>query len=225
MMAEIFGYTFRNPALLEEALTTPSYRMTSPGASDNQRLEFLGDAVLDFLAADRLYAEYPGDAEGPLTVKRTHMVSSAALCEAAARSGDLAGRLRRNKGASPLPQGAKVYADAVEAIIGAAWLDGGLEAAKRIFDALKLSPSPKAAAWDDNPKGYLQTVSQAMTPPRHPEYTTVGISGKAHAPVFTIKVKVEGMGEATASSGSRKDAETAAAAALLKSAAERLARA
>jgi len=216
MMAEIFGYSFRNPALLEEALTTPSYRMTSPGASDNQRLEFLGDAVLDFLAADRLYAEYPGDAEGPLTVKRTHMVSSAALCEAAARS-DLAGRLRRNKGASPLPQGAKVYADAVEAIIGAAWLDGGLEAARRIFDALKLSPSPKAAAWDDNPKGCLQTISQAMTPPRQPEYTTVGISGKAHAPVFTIKVKVEGMGEATASSGSRKDAESAAAAALLRS--------
>lgn len=217
---EIFGYKFRNPALLEEALTTPSFRMTTPGAADNQRLEFLGDAVLDFLAADRLYAEFPDDAEGPLTVKRTHMVSSAALCEAAARS-DLAGRLRRNKGASPLPPGAKVYADAIEAILGAAWLDGGLDAARRIFDALDLSPSPKAAAWDDNPKGYLQTVSQAMTPPRQPEYTTIGISGKAHAPIFTIKVKVEGLGEATASSGSRKDAESAAAAALLRLAEDR----
>ena len=116
-MGEIFGYAFKNDALLEEALTTPSYRMTCPKAKDNQRLEFLGDAVLDFLAADQLFASCPGDSEGPLTVKRTHMVSAAALCEAAARS-DLAGRLRRNKGASPLPAGAKVYADAIEAILG-----------------------------------------------------------------------------------------------------------
>ena len=85
-MGEIFGYAFKNDALLEEALTTPSYRMTCPKAKDNQRLEFLGDAVLDFLAADQLFASCPGDSEGPLTVKRTHMVSSPALCAFSARS-------------------------------------------------------------------------------------------------------------------------------------------
>ena len=130
-MGEIFGYAFKNDALLEEALTTPSYRMTCPKAKDNQRLEFLGDAVLDFLAADQLFASCPGDSEGPLTVKRTHMVSSPALCAAAVRHG-LGARLRRNKGAAPLPDNAKTYADAVEAILGAAWLDGGLAAARQV---------------------------------------------------------------------------------------------
>ena len=130
-MGEIFGYAFKDDALLEEALTTPSYRMTFPKAKDNQRLEFLGDAVLDFLAADQLFASCPGDSEGPLTVKRTHMVSSPALCAAAVRHG-LGARLRRNKGAEPLPDNAKTYADAVEAILGAAWLDGGLAAARQV---------------------------------------------------------------------------------------------
>ena len=77
---EIFGYGFKNAALLDEALTTPSFKMSSPDAADNQRLEFLGDAVLGFIAAERLYGSLPDAPEGVLTVKRTHMVSSAALC-------------------------------------------------------------------------------------------------------------------------------------------------
>ena len=82
---EIFGYTFKNGELLEEALTTPAYRMEVPGAKDNQRLEFLGDAVLGMLSAERLFAEFPGEQEGPLTVRRAQMVCAGALCEAAAR--------------------------------------------------------------------------------------------------------------------------------------------
>ncbi len=211
---EIFDYKFRNPALLEEALTTPSFRMTTPGAADNQRLEFLGDAVLDFLAADRLYAEFPDDAEGPLTVKRTHMVSSPALCAAAARHG-LAARLKRNKGAEPLPEGAKTLADAVEAVIGAAWLDGGLDAARTVFAALELETNAEGSAWSGNPKGDLQVRAQAMTPPRHPVYELLNVAGKSHEPVFTVRVTVDGIGEATASARSRKEAESAAAAKLL----------
>ena len=84
---EIVGYEFKNEALLEEALTTPAYRMDVPDAKDNQRLEFLGDAVLGMLSAERLYAEFPEEQEGPLTVRRTHMVSAAALCETANRLG------------------------------------------------------------------------------------------------------------------------------------------
>ena len=75
MTDTIFGYTFANPALLEEALTTPAFRMTEPEARDNQRLEFLGDAVLDLLAADQLYAESPEDKEGPLTVRRSLLMN------------------------------------------------------------------------------------------------------------------------------------------------------
>ena len=210
---EIFGYDFRNAALLEEALTTPAFRMASPKARDNQRLEFLGDAVLGLLAADRLYAECPADGEGPLTVKRARMVSSASLGAAAGRLG-LAERLKVNKGGSPVPKGSKTLADAVEAVIGAAWLDGGLAAAKQVFDALGLSPEPDGVG-DGNPKGALQVRAQAMKPPRQPEYTLLRTSGAAHEPVFTVKVSVEGLGEASAEARSHKEAEAAAAAALL----------
>lgn len=211
---EIFGYTFKNDALLEEALTTPAYRMECPRAHDNQRLEFLGDAVLGMLAADRLYAERPRDSEGELTVRRTHMVSTAALCAAAGRLG-LADRLRRNRGAQPLSKNAKTLADAVEAIIGAAWLDGGLEAAQRIFSELKLDAAASEADWTGNPKGELQILAQAMTPPRLPEYTCVNVSGKVHDPVFTMRVRVDEIGETTASARSRREAESLAASKLL----------
>ena len=214
-MVEIFGYTFKNEALLEEALTTPSYRMDVPGAKDNQRLEFLGDAVLGMLAAERLYAEFPQEQEGPLTVRRTHLVSSAALCDAAGRLG-LAARLRRNRCAAELPRNAKTLADAVEAIIGAAYLDGGFAAAKQVFEALALDANAAEGEWSDNPKGELQVKAQAMKPPRHPVYELLETAGKAHEPVFTVRVTVDGMGAATASARSHKQAEALAAAKLLK---------
>lgn len=214
-MGEIFGYAFKNDALLEEALTTPSYRMTCPKAKDNQRLEFLGDAVLDFLAADQLFASCPGDSEGPLTVKRTHMVSSPALCAAAVRHG-LGARLRRNKGAAPLPDNAKTYADAVEAILGAAWLDGGLAAARQVFAALELGAGAETSPWADNPKGALQERSQAMTPTRAPHYRLVKTTGTSDKPVFFVEVSVEGIGTAQGSGTTKQAAEAHAAAELLR---------
>jgi ribonuclease-3 len=214
MTSVIFGYEFRNGALLEEALTTPSCRQSDPGARDNQRLEFLGDAVLGLLAADALYAARPKDTEGSLTVSRAHMVSSAALCAAAARH-DLAPRLKRNKGAEPLPPNSKTFADAVEAIIGAAYIDGGLPAAKAVFDALELADLAGEGEWAGNPKGELQVRAQAMTPPQHPKYSLVKTEGKAHEPVFTVEVSVEGLGNARASARSHKEAESRAAARLL----------
>lgn len=210
----IFGYEFGDGALLEEALTTPSCRQTDPGARDNQRLEFLGDAILGFLAADRLFAELPREAEGSLTVRRAHMVSSAALCAAAARH-DLASRLRRNRGAEPLPPNSKTLADAVEAIIGAAYLDGGIAAANAVFDALALTERAGEGEWSGNPKGELQVRAQAMTPPRHPEYRLVRTEGRAHDPVFTVEVSVDGLGAATGSAHTRKEADSRAAANLL----------
>jgi len=211
---EMFGYDFVNDALLEEALTTPSYRMDFPDAVDNQRLEFLGDAVLGLLSAARVYREFPKEQEGPLTVRRTHMVSSAALCAAAERHG-LAARLRRNRAAGQLAKNAKTIADAVEAVIGAAYLDGGLEAAKTVFDSLELSANAETGEWSVNPKGELQIRAQAMKPPRHPVYELLHTAGKAHEPVFTVRVTVEGMGSAEASARSHKEAEAIAAAKLL----------
>ena len=208
------GYRFRDAGLLAEALTAPAYRMDRPDATDNQRLEFLGDAALGLLAAERLFGEFPGEAEGSLTVRRARMVSSAALCEAADRLG-LAAHLRRNKAAKPLPHGAKTLADAVEAIIGAAYIDGGLDAARRVFAALGLEANAANTDWSTNPKGELQVRAQAMKPPQHPRYELLSVSGKAHEPVFTVRVVVDGLGEATATAGSRKEAESHAAARLL----------
>ena len=79
------GYSFTRRELLLEALTTPECKMDSPRIADNQRLEFLGDAVLGLLAGEKLFRDFPSAAEGRLTVMRPHMVSSAALCGAAHR--------------------------------------------------------------------------------------------------------------------------------------------
>ena len=214
-MKTFFGHCFRDEALLEEALTTPSCHMDRPGVSDNQRLEFLGDAILGALAAECLFAEFPHDPEGSLTVKRTRMVSTAALCAAADRLG-LAGFLLRNRGAEPLPKNAKTLADAMEAIVGAAYLDGGLEAAREVFDMYALvSEAAATDRWGGNPKGELQIRAQAMTPQRMPEYEIVDVGGKPHEPVFSVRVRVEGVGEAVASARSHKAAESLAAAKLL----------
>ncbi len=214
---EILGYTFRNGALLKEALTTPAFRMDRPNAVDNQRLEFLGDAVLGMLAAEQLYAAYPGEAEGTLTVRRTRMVSAMALCAAANRLG-LVPRLRRNRRAATLSPHAKTIADAVEAVIGAAYLDGGFAAARKVFAALDLSPDVAAESWAGNPKGELQIRAQALRPARHPVYELLKKVGAAHAPTFSVRVTVEGIGTAEATAGSHKEAEVRAAAALLRAA-------
>ena len=211
---EMFGYEFKNGALLETALTTPARKMDVPGAKDNQRLEFLGDAVLGLLSAEKVYRVFPDVKEGALTVKRTHMVSSAALCAAAAKFG-LGGKLKCNRGAPEPPAHSKTIADAVEAIIGAAYLDGGYAAAQKVFETLELEANAHDGEWSANPKGELQVRSQAMKPPRRPEYVLVGTSGQAHKPLFTVKVVVEGLGEATAEAGTRKEAESCAAAILL----------
>ena len=214
---EILGYTFRNAALLKEALTTPAFRMDRPNAVDNQRLEFLGDAVLGMLAAEQLYAAYPCEAEGTLTVRRTRMVSAMALCAAANRLG-LVPRLKRNRRASTLSPHAKTIADAVEAVIGAAYLDGGFAAARKVFAALDLSPDVAAEPWAGNPKGELQIRAQALRPARHPVYELLKATGAAHAPTFVVRVSVEGMGAAEATAGSLKEAEVLAATELLRAA-------
>ena len=208
------GYAFRDASLLETALTTPACRMDRPEVEDNQRLEFLGDAVFGLLSADAVFAAYPWEQEGPLTVRRTHLVSGTALAAAAERIG-LGASLRRNTGAAPLPPHAKVLADALEAVMGAVWLDGGLEAAKRVFDCLGLPVNESLNEWGANPKGHLQVLAQSLKPSRHPVYTVEKVKGPSHAPTVTVSVEVAGLGRATATAGSQRQAEVDAAAALI----------
>lgn len=208
------GYAFKDVSILETALTTPACRMDRPDAEDNQRLEFLGDAVFGLLSADAVYAAYPWEQEGPLTVRRTHLVSGKALTAAAERL-ELGASLKRNAGAAPLPPHAKVLADALEAVMGAVWLDGGLEAARSFFDRLELPIDDKLNEWGSNPKGHLQVLAQAMRPSRQPVYNINEIKGPPHAPIVTVTVEVRGLGKATATAGSQRQAEVDAAAALL----------
>ncbi|MBO7166396.1 MAG: ribonuclease III, partial [Kiritimatiellae bacterium] len=102
-----------------------------------------------------------------------------------------------------------------EAVLGAVWLDGGIAAAKMVFDRLELPIGEKFNEWGDNPKGYLQVLSQARKPARLPKYTVLEEKGPSHAPTVTVMVEVQGMGSAVATADSRRRAETAAAIALL----------
>ena len=209
------GYEFGNVSLLEEALTSPSCRMERPDAVDNQRLEFLGDAVFGLLSADAVFAAYPDEQEGSLTVRRTHLVSTAALVAAANRIG-IGEFLKRNAGAGPLPKNAKMLADAMEAVMGAVWLDGGLECAKAVFARLELPIGEKLNVWSDNPKGHLQVLSQSMKPSRKPVYTVDSVEGPAHSPIVTVTVTVAGLGAATVTARTQRQAEIEAASALLE---------
>ena len=209
------GHSFKDVSLLDQALTTPACRMDHPEVEDNQRLEFLGDAVFGLLSADAVFATYPWEQEGALTVRRTHLVSGAALAAAAERIG-LGAFLKRNAGASPIAPRSKVLADAMEALMGAVWLDGGLEAARAVFSTLDLPINETLNVWGENPKGHLQVMSQAMRPSRKPVYTVDSVKGPSHAPTVTVTVAVEGLGKATATAGSQRSAEVAAATALLE---------
>ncbi len=219
-LQEKLGYMFRDEGLLELALTAPAYRMDHPHARDNQRLEFLGDAVFGLYSADALYRMHPDDGEGALTVRRTRLASGAALAAAAEALG-IRQLIRRNRGADPLPKHAKALADAMEAILGAIWLDGGEKAVRTVYDRLWPDSGSDFDEWRENPKGKLQAIAQAMRPPRKPVYETLLVTGPAHAPNVKMKVSVEGLGEAEGEGGSHRAAETAAAAELLKLVASR----
>jgi len=214
-LEEKIGHVFARPELLARAVTTPSVRMTRPDAKDNQRLEFLGDAVFGLLTADALFRAHAEDQEGALTVRRTHLVSTDAMTAAAARLG-LAAYLRRNAGAAELPPHAKALADALEAVMGAVWLDGGLAAAQAFFARLELPLGDELREWELNPKGALQVRAQAQRPPVKPVYRIDSVKGPGHAPVVTVTVSVAGLGEATATAVSKSAAEVAAAAKLME---------
>ncbi len=212
-LEKTIGYEFRNAELLTLALTTPAFRMDNPGAKDNQRLEFLGDAVFGILTAEVIFAHFPEDSEGRLTVRRKHMVSGQSLAAIAEKIG-LRRFVRQNLAAEELPPRSKALADAMEALMGAVWLDGGLGAARAVFRRLGLQVDVALNEWSDNPKGFLQIKSQALHPPRRPVYVVLSKKGPPHDPVFTVKAEIAGLGEAVATANSKTAAEFAAADAL-----------
>lgn len=208
------GHKFRNPLLLAEALTHPSIRHeTQRHHFDNQRLEFLGDAVVQLVITEQLYAQFPHEAEGRLTKFRARLVSRDALKEHAVAL-DLGQYLMMGKGeeASGGRARTSTLADAFEALVGAIYLDSDLATARRFIleDARKEIAGLHEEPIYVNPKGQLQELLQAISP-RSPAYELVSQAGPEHEKTFVVRAIWEGMTLGEGNGGSKKQAESAAA--------------
>jgi ribonuclease III len=213
------GYRFRDENLLRLALTHPSVAHESGVASEhNQRLEFLGDAVLQLVLTQRLYEKFPAFDEGVLTKTRARLVNRRTLAEHA-RALDLGAHLILSRGeeSSGGRGRASALADVFEALVGAIFLDGGLDAAREfILQGFTADFSPLAdSAGIENPKGELQEWLQSRSPSA-PEYQTVSATGPDHDRVFECFVQHEGVELARGRGKSKKTAESEAALAALK---------
>ncbi len=207
------GYTFTDTALLERAL---SHR--SVGARNNERLEFLGDAILGFEVADNLYHRVDDADEGQLSRMRAHLVKRETLA-AIARELELGDMLRL--GAGELRSGGQtrdsILADAVEAIIAAVYLDGGMEQARGLVRRL-LGPrltAPASETRRKDPKTRLQEHLQSIGRPL-PRYDVVEIRGDQHDQTFRVVCSTGLVEDTEGEGGSRRRAEQAAARRMLE---------
>lgn len=213
-LEERIGYKFRNSLLLAEALTHSSISLERKNYPfDNQRLEFLGDAVLQLVVTEHLYRLFPDFSEGRLTKLRTRVVSRAGLKTHASAIG-LGGHLMMGRGedASGGRTRASTLADAFEALVGAIYLDGGYESARDFIlreaapDFAEMANEPE----EINPKGRLQEILQAIAPSA-PLYEVVAQSGPEHLKHFECRVVWENLELARGSGRSKKQAEVEAA--------------
>jgi len=213
------GYKFSKPELLRLALTHPSvaHETTAP-TPHNQRLEFLGDAVLGLVLTQELYEKFHTVSEGPLTKARAQMVNRRSLAEQARRFN--VGQfliLSRGEESSGGREKQSALADAFEAILGAIFLDGGFEAAREFIlksfcDSFgELARIPNI----DNPKGELQERLQARSVDA-PRYETTSVSGPDHDRIFECAVFHEGRELGRGKGKSKKSAESQAALAALQ---------
>jgi ribonuclease III len=218
-LEERIGYKFRDPRLLEEALTHPSVRHEMQRDSfDNQRLEFLGDAVLQLVMTERLFRHFDEEAEGRLTKLRSRLVSRETLrTYALAINLGLHLKLGRGEEASGGRDRTSTLGDALEALIGAIYLDSGLEAARQfVLEQAKNDLEQIAEApIDINPKGELQEFLQSISP-TSPVYKVIAQSGPEHEKTFTVEAHWGGMVLGKGSGRNKKQAETAAAEAALR---------
>lgn len=208
------GYTFQNVELLRLALTHPSVaHEAGTHIQTNQRLEFLGDAVLQLILTRALYDKFPGYGEGPLTKARATLVNRRQLAHhaRAVRLQDelIVSRGEENSGGRERPS---AMADAFEALVGALFLDGGLEAARAfvLCEFAQYISDIAVLPVIDNPKGELQEMLQA-TCAEAPQYQLISASGPDHDRSFECSVSHGGAELGRGSGKSKKDAETAAA--------------
>lgn len=216
-VGERLGYVFAQPELLRDALTHRSFRNERPqeAPADNERLEFLGDAVLGAGVAFLLHEAFPEAREGELTRRRAELVSEGGLLTVA-EDLSLGAALRLGKGEarSGGRQKPRLLASAVEACLGAVYLDGGPEAALGVVRRLFGERVHTASARRDA-KSRLQELVQARQKTT-PRYVHLAAHGPDHARLFEAAVEVDGDEVARGEGRSKADAERAAAAAALE---------
>jgi len=210
-LPERLGYDFREPGLLREALTHRSF-----GVPHNERLEFVGDAVLNCAVALALFERFPATQEGDLSRARANLVNRDTLAQLAREMG-LGAHIRLGEGEvkSGGADRPSIIADALEAVLGAVFLDGGFPAARAAIDRIyaDLLHAADPATLGKDPKTRLQEWLQARRYPV-PEYAVVATTGEAHAQQFEVDCRIPALAVITRGSGtSRRAAEQNAAAA------------
>lgn len=208
------GHQFKRPELLLRALTHPS--ISSPHRDDNQRLEFLGDRVLGLVIAEAVLDADPAASEGQLAPRFNALVRKE-TCADMARQIDLGAVLKL--GRSEMKSGGRrkeaLLGDAMEAVIAAVYLDGGFQAAQDLILRLWAPRVATLEADARDPKTALQEWAQARGEPP-PRYVETARSGPDHQPLFTIEARLQSGRTAEATAGSKRQAEQAAARALLE---------
>ena len=216
-LEERLGYVFRDKTLLETALSHSSYANERHGVNSNERLEFLGDAVLGFCAAKNICRLYPTMPEGEMTRLRAELVCEASLhhvAEALGLSEYI--RLGRNEECNGGRQRVSILADSVEAIIAAMYLDGGLEPAERFIEErilkdVRAGHRPVRTDYKTQLQEILQRKGGIA-----PSYAIVGESGPDHNKSFVARVMLHDGAYAEGTGKSKKEAEQAAAKAALQ---------
>jgi len=205
------GYRFKDPELLAHALVHRSFLTGTdlPYVSNNERLEFLGDSVLNMLTTEFLYKTYPDDPEGELSKRKSAIVSGHA-CAQSSKEWSLSEYVKVGKAEEKLGGRGKesILADAYEAVLGAVYLDGGLEEVRAILNKFHFPRVQEIISAEDfaNHKSelleYLQGKLRTV-----PEYIVVDESGPEHQKVFTVEVHVDGRVYGRGQGGNKKKAE------------------
>ena len=216
-LEEKLGYRFANRALLENALTHSSYanENRAKGVQSNERLEFLGDSVLGMVVADYLYRTHPDLPEGDLTRTRAALVCEESLVEVARDLG-LGDYLRLGKGEEGCGgrHRPSIQADAVEAVLAAVYLDGGIGSARKIIQRFILDREEEKSASRDY-KTALQELVQRESG-QVLGYQLIGAEGPDHAKIFSVEVDLNGAPIGQGRGRSKKEAEQAAAKAAIE---------
>jgi ribonuclease-3 len=200
------GVTFRDPGLLARAVTHKSV-----GPDNYERLEFLGDRVLGAVMADWVHAAFPTEPEGKLTRRFHSLVSRESCARVARRIGvPKVVRLGQQARADGGANSDNILGDVMEALIGAVYLDGGMDAARAMIRTLWDSEVSSTAEAPKHPKMRLQEWAAAHGL-KAPVYTLLGRTGPHHSPRFRVELSIDILPSVEAEGSSKQDAETAAA--------------